>query len=178
MVQYEYSSPYPFFLSQSLVYCCIWSIHRYWWNYDNMFWTVVINPYNKEQTSEIRLQMVCADIIYHILHFDLNPLWQHFWKIQYSDWLNWLQRWWQDHCHDKAPCSSISKKYESISWEKYLFCNRNWQICTFTKTIEMLREFIIVVVVTARFRPGWPSQNVKGMFNIQINSNEIFWGGG
>ena len=34
---------------------------------------------------------------------------------------------------------------------------------------------MIGVVCTARFLPGWPSQNVKEIDDRQINSNEIFW---
>ena len=57
------------------------------------------------------------------------------------------------------------KKYFVIEMENYF---------TFTKAMAMLREFMIVVLGTARFRPGWPSQNVKEIDDIQINFNEIF----
>ena len=46
---------------------------------------------------------------------------------------------------------------------------------TLPKVMAMLREFMIGVVGTARFRPGWPGQNVKEIDDRQINSNENVW---
>ena len=46
---------------------------------------------------------------------------------------------------------------------------------TLPKVMAMLREFMVGVVGTARFRPGWPGQNVKEIDDTQINFNELFW---
>ena len=58
------------------------------------------------------------------------------------------------------------KKYFVIAMDNYF---------TLPKVMAMLREFMIGVVGTARFRPGWPGQNVKEIDNTQINFNELFW---
>ena len=46
---------------------------------------------------------------------------------------------------------------------------------TLPKVLEMLQEFTIQFLGTARFCPGWPVQNIKDFDNIQINFNKIFW---
>ena len=46
---------------------------------------------------------------------------------------------------------------------------------TLPKVLEMLQEFTIQVLGTARFCPGWPVKNIKDFDNIQINFNKIFW---
>ena len=45
---------------------------------------------------------------------------------------------------------------------------------TLTKAMTMLRQFMIVLLGTARFLTGWPSQNFKEIDDSQINVSEIF----
>ena len=58
--------------------------------------------------------------------------------------------------------------------EKYFVIEMNNDF-NFPREMEMLQEFMIGVVGTARFSPGRPDQNVKEIDDIQINFNEIFW---
>ena len=58
------------------------------------------------------------------------------------------------------------KKYFVIGRDNYF---------TLPKVIKMLREFMIGVVGTERFRPGWPGQNGKEIDDTQINFNVLFW---
>ena len=46
---------------------------------------------------------------------------------------------------------------------------------TLLMVMEILREFMIWVVVTARLNPGKPGKNIKEIDDSQINFNEIFW---
>ena len=41
--------------------------------------------------------------------------------------------------------------------------------------MAMLREFMLGLVGTVRFYPGWTGQNVQEVDNIQINFNRMFW---
>ena len=59
------------------------------------------------------------------------------------------------------PRSAIGGKCEIIVGKnKYFFIAMD-NYFTLQKATEMLREFMIEVVGTARFRPGWPGQNSK-----------------
>ena len=46
---------------------------------------------------------------------------------------------------------------------------------TLKKLLTVLQEFVLGVVGTARFCPGWPGQNCKEIENSQTNCNEIVW---
>ena len=60
---------------------------------------------------------------------------------------------------------SEKKNYFVIAVDNYF---------TLTKAMTMLRQFMIVLLGTARFLTGWPSQNFKEIDDSQINVSEIF----
>ena len=56
---------------------------------------------------------------------------------------------------------------------KYVIAMDNY--FTLPKVMHMLRSYGIGCVGTARFRPGWPGQNIKEIDEKQLDFNELHW---
>ena len=59
------------------------------------------------------------------------------------------------------------------SGQKYCVAMNNY--FTLPKVVAMLRSYGIGCVGTARFRPGWPSKNIKEIDEKRVDFNELLW---
>ena len=91
-------------------------------------------------------------------------------------WLkHWQQRWWKDHCRYQVPCSAISRKCERICRENEILYDINWQLFYISKGNGNVAVFLDRSCSHFKVCPRCPGQPSKEIYDIQINSNGIFW---